>query len=133
MGRGRKFGPLFGEKGHTLINAAVALREVARLCHSKDKGHITEEAHVVVELAIHVSAGARNAFGNNFVPVHTCKGRGGKVVLTGPEQGLGRKNDHILRGVRILHERTHVEVGRNHTQEVHTVVKRRGKQHFRPV
>ena len=124
MGRGRKLGALLGEEGHALINAAIALREVARLCHSKDKGHITEVAHVVVELAVHVRAGSRGALGDNFVPVHTCKRRGSKVVLAGPKQCLGRKDDHILRGMRILHERTHVEVGHNHTQKVHAVIKR---------
>ena len=104
MGRRRKLGSLLGEEGHALINAAIALREVTRLCHSKDKGYITEVAHVVVELAVHVRAGSRRAFGDNFVPVHTSKRRGGKVVLAWPQQCLGRKNDHILRGVRILHE-----------------------------
>ena len=88
MGRRRKLGPILGEEGQPLINAAITLREVTRLCHSKDKGHITEVAHIVVKFAVYIRAGSGCALGDNFVPVHTSKRRGGKVVLAGPQQGL---------------------------------------------
>ena len=53
--------------------------------------------------------------------------------MPGPQQGLGREDDDLLRGLGVGGQGVHVEVGDHRAEEVHAVVEGRRDQHFRAV